>query len=225
MEKTLARLGVKRIDAVFLTHAHPDHVGGMGDLSARWRIDALYLPEIERDPVRWSDVLGLLPGETKVASLHEGDSVTVGPFDFLVLGPPADRRKDGDENAGSLQLLVTGGGVKALFTGDAPWDQVHPSLNGLAWLNLIKIPHHGSKSGFPPSGLDGTISRLRSQGKVTAVFPAPRPGPASLPSREVVEWFERRGIPCLFTGEGDGVFLKFRESIQGFYPRRLEIVR
>jgi hypothetical protein len=46
---------------------------------------------------------------------------------------------------------------------------------------------------------------LRRERRILAVFPSPPPGAGLLPSRDVVEWFENRGIQCVFTGEGKGV--------------------
>jgi ComEC/Rec2-related protein len=211
VERTLVKMGVRKIDGLFLTHAHPDHVGGFPNLAQRWKIGVLYLPEIEKDPGRWSVILDSLPTGTNVVSLRKGESISIGSFDFLVLGPAREWVKERGENAGSLQLYVRGEGVYALFTGDAQWEQVCLSLEHLTRLDLFKIPHHGSKQGFPPAQLKSIMSRLQKSGEMTAVFPSPPPGNEGLPAREVVQWFEKQGIRCLFTGEGAGVVMKYRK--------------
>jgi beta-lactamase superfamily II metal-dependent hydrolase len=211
VERALAKLGVTKIDALFLTHAHPDHIGGFQNLIHRWKIKSLYLPEIKKDPARWWLIIDSLPAGTDVVSLRKGNNIRIGSLDFLVIGPPRKWVKKMGENAGSLQLYVTGRGVTAFFTGDAQWDQVSSSLEHMTKLDLLKVPHHGSEKAFPPGKLESIVSRLQKSGEITAVFPSPPPGTGGLPAREVVLWFERRGVQCLFTGEGTGVVTKFRK--------------
>ena len=206
--RALSRMGTNGIEAVFLTHAHPDHIGGFGEIAQRWRVRTLYLPEVGKDPVRWVSTIRFLSAGGRVVSLVKGNEVHAGSLVFSVMGPPPEWEKEKGENAGSMQLHVHGKGFSSLFTGDAPWEQVQKSLSRLRGLNLIKIPHHGSKTGFPPVGLRSQISRLRRGGDITAVFPSPAPGSSALPAREVVNWFETQGIPCVFTGEGHGIFLR-----------------
>jgi competence protein ComEC len=205
LERHLVRMGVTGIDALFLTHAHPDHTGGFQDLAERWKIDTLYLPEFEREPGRWSEVLESLKKGTQIVSLEMGDRVRIGPFRFHVHGPEPRGWKALGENAKSLQLSVKWDNMTALFTGDAPWEQVISALEKMTFLELIKIPHHGSKTGFPPEGLASILKRLRGRRRLTAVFPSPPPGDAPLPSRDVVHWFEKQGARCLFTGHGTGL--------------------
>jgi competence protein ComEC len=205
LERRLVKMGVKRINALFLSHAHPDHAGGIRDLAGRWNIDVLYLPEFDRYPGRWSEVMEWVSKVTKIVSLKEEDELNIGPFSILVLGPPLENWERAGENARSLQLYVKWGDRTAFFAGDAPWEQVLPSLEKIPRLELIKIPHHGSRVGFPPDGLRSEVSRFCRKGVLTAVFPSPPPGTSSLPSGEVVNWFEKQGARCLFTGQGEGL--------------------
>jgi len=73
--ETLAAQGL-RLDAILITHKHPDHVGGISGLKARWPDAVVYGPAGER--------IGLLDQR-----LHDGDEVDLGPLgSYRVLDVP-----------------------------------------------------------------------------------------------------------------------------------------
>jgi beta-lactamase superfamily II metal-dependent hydrolase len=187
-------------------------VGGLKDLLVRWKVGAVYLPGKEKDPGRWLSVLGMIPEGTRVVFLREGDMIDLGSLKFQVLGPPSELDADWDENAGSLQLLVRKGGLTALFTGDAGWEQVRRSLDRLQELDILKVPHHGSGTGFPPQEFGSSVTRLLDKNNLIAVFPSQDPGHGRLPSRKVVEWFKGNGIRTVFTGQGEGLIIRSRRQ-------------
>jgi competence protein ComEC len=209
--RVLQSLGVRNIDAVFLSHLHPDHAGGLEDIMAMWPIEALYLPdrgEAENGLENLEDARGAV---AKVRYLHYGDEVYVASLRFKVLGPEEVNKPLKDINRGSLQLLLEMGDFLALFTGDAGWDQVLRSLGRVNSLDLIKIPHHGSKKGFPPAGMDNTVFSLSRFGGVIAVCPSRPPGNRRLPAPEVIRWFEVRGVRFVYTGD-NGVNIRYKKG-------------
>ena len=209
--RALQRLGVRKIDALFLSHLHPDHTGALGDLIARWPVREIFLPEGTDDWRTWEDRLDNLNTDKEVRFLKYGDVVKISSMLFTVVGPEETARSRLDSNRRSMQVLLDVDGFRALFTGDAGWDQVVRSLGSIGSLDLLKIPHHGSKSGFPPTGLDDLVVRQFRNCDVIAVCPSRPPGNRHLPSPEVVKWFGERGIKLVYTGD-NGVNIKYNRS-------------
>lgn len=209
--RALRRLGVRKIDAVFVSHNHPDHTGGLLDILTLWPVDVIYVScRISRgkdlENIKVAGHAGIM-----IRSLGRGDRVKIGSLMFTVYGPGEGEIWEGDINRLSLQLLLEVDEFKALFTGDAGWDQVQQSLETINGLDLLKIPHHGSKKGFPPPGMDGSITRIGRSGEVITVCPSRNPGSGHLPAQEVVTWFEERGLKLLYTAD-TGVKIRYKKS-------------
>jgi len=209
--RAIQRLGIRNIDAVFLSHSHPDHVGGLADVMARWPVQVIYLPENYRDGGKLSSILNRTHAATQVRRLRYGEVVRLSAMNFTVLGPEGMERATRDVNRGSMQLQLEVDGFSALFTGDAGWDQVRRSLSRINSLDLLKIPHHGSKRGFPPIGMDDAVISASRHADIIAVSPSRPPGRGHLPAPEVIEWFEGRGVRFVYTGD-NGVMVRYKKD-------------
>ncbi len=206
--RALQHLGIGRIDDLFLTHHHPDHIGGLDDIITRWPIGNLYVPEGYAEDPGKDEIVGQVRKFPQVRYLQYGDIVRSALLEFMVLGPRKGELTDPDINRRSLQLLMHMGPVTALFTGDAGWDQVKRSLDLIQDLSLLKVPHHGSKTGFPPEGLSDALKRVKGKNGFIAVCPSNPPGKNHLPSSKVVDWFGIRGLKLDFTGD-NGVKIRY----------------
>jgi len=207
--KALRKLGVRNIDAVFLSHLHPDHAGGLADILAMWPVEVLYLPDQRDGGKEWENFKGTDHVDAKAQFLQYGDEVNIPSLKFKVFGPERVKMPLEDINRGSMQLLLEVGAFRALFTGDADWDQVWHSLSRINSLDLLKIPHHGSKRGFPPAGMDDAVTGMSRYGGVIAVCPSRPPGRRHLPAPEVVRWFEERGVRFVYSGD-NGVKIRYK---------------
>ncbi len=141
--RALAALGVQRLDGVFLTHIHSDHVGGFATAASRYEIGAVYAASITQDKGK-VDKLAEKAG-LPVTRLSAGDTVaTDSGAVFEVLGPIAFNADDDNDN--SLVLRLRAGGLTWLFTGDMQFDEENSLMNAGVDLkaDVLKVGNHGN---------------------------------------------------------------------------------
>jgi competence protein ComEC len=188
--------GVTRVDALALSHAHPDHVGG-----APFVAGALHAREVWEGPAPRGDpgyaaldaALRELRGATR-RTLVAGQRLGWDGAQIDVLGPPPPARPPWRvRNDDSLVLGVRFGGVTLLLAGDVE-AQGERALAGPA--DVLKVAHHGSRT----SSAEDFLARVAPR---VAVVSAGRANRFGHPHPEVVARYERRGVP-LFRTDRDG---------------------
>ena len=140
-------LGVKQISAVFITHSHSDHLGGLAALSANYDIPMVYSPFYsEQDKngtskiVKRAEKLNLQHQE-----LLAGDVVPISDdVNFTVLGPLS--LNEDDDNDNSLVLRFSYGGKTFLFTGDMQFPEEQEIISSGVNLksDVLKVGNHGN---------------------------------------------------------------------------------
>jgi competence protein ComEC len=206
--------GLRRLDALILTHGDEDHIGGAAPVLERLPVRRLLTNGGLDDTMAGRRLLRLararaVPATRLTAGMafeeRSGFRVDVlhPPWAFVPGTPPA-----GNEN--SLVLRLTMGRVRILLTGDLDG-------SGLAWLlgggadlraEVLKMPHHGSAlepwtgrflDAVDPSAAIISVGRLHR-----------------LPSSQTLEALAERRVPVLSTRRRGAV----RVRTDG---RRLEI--
>jgi competence protein ComEC len=142
--------GIRRLDAIALSHPHADHSTGLPAVLAAMPVGALIVgpdpPEQLDDPAP-SALATYRAAEARrvpILAVAAGQRFTLGEAAVEVLSPPADGSLGNEPNDASLVLRISGSGGSLLLTGDA---EVAAQTLLLARpdrlrATVLKVPHH-----------------------------------------------------------------------------------
>ena len=192
----LRHLRPTRLDWVVLTHAHPDHFGGLAHVIERFEVGKLWHNMQRTGHPAWSKL-------EEAASRHRlqlsppplGKPLQVGPVKVEVLHP-RPRPNEGrhhywalHHNDNSVVLRLTYGRRRILLTGDIERraEEILKERGVDVRADVMKAPHHGSGTSSTPALLD----RVRPTHAVFQVGESNRWG---FPYRSTVRRYRERGV-------------------------------
>ena len=146
--------GIRRVDAVFLSHAHDDHYSALIELfeqagSEGIAIDYLILGSVAKGNDRYLAVRNAaLAAGAKVLYMKTGDQARFGSLQLCCIYE-CGRAPVEDENDESMVLLASYADFSMLFLGDSTQKMEGKVLEGLAQtgstkVTCLKTAHHGA---------------------------------------------------------------------------------
>lgn len=157
----LQNLGIQRIDLMFVTHPHADHIGGLVDvLNAMPVAQVVTSGEINTTSVFERFLDGIDRAGAEYIEAKRGDSIPFGNVAFQVLSPV--HLSPDNLNNSSLVLKFEIGKTTFLFMGDAE-REIESELLGFGEsldVDILKVGHHASKSSSTPAFLNAVSPEI-----------------------------------------------------------------
>ncbi len=189
--------GVRRLEALVLTHPHADHVGGAPAVLSALEVGRVIDPGLPAGTPWYLETLRAAEARgVPWAEAREGRSLTLDGVTVELLWPlPGSLDSVADANKISAVIHLRYGSFSVLLTGDAG-EEEEVSLvarnPGRLRAQLLKAGHHGSRTSTSAALLDAVRPSL-------VVVSAGRRNRYGHPAPEVLGRLESRGIPVART--------------------------
>ncbi len=201
----LADRGIRRIDEVVLTHAHPDHCGALPQLVEQFDVGRVWIT-----PRKFAGVCAerlraaCTRANTPLHFVRDGTTFTLGAFHMTAhLADTTFRRAP--ENNASVVLRAESSGRRFLLTGDIEKEAELVLADRDLQADVLKVAHHGSRGSTSEAMLDSIAPHI-------AVISCGRRNLFGHPHPSVLERLAERRIRTWRTDRDGTVSIEVREG-------------
>jgi competence protein ComEC len=146
--------GIHRINVVALSHAHPDHCGGLPAVIENLDVGAVWItPRRFRDECAQRMLDACIRTSTPVHIVRDNDRLALGPIHATAMTQEMTFRRS-PENNSSLVLRVQLQSKRVLLTGDVEREAESALLDRMKRCDILKVAHHGSRTSSTEAFLD-----------------------------------------------------------------------
>ncbi len=190
--------GLDRVDYVLATHMDADHVDGLNDVVRNFAVRSTLVARTPHADPEFREFQNTASSiGVPIHLIGMGDVLTFGNVRVRVLWPLASAQLP-SRNNDSVVLRLEYGDRKILLTGDLERSGESTLLavrrGALLRADVVKVPHHGSKSSSTEAFIKATNPRF-------AIISVGRTSIFGHPHKEVLESWERSGAKVLTTGK------------------------
>ncbi|MEO0556758.1 MAG: DNA internalization-related competence protein ComEC/Rec2 [Bacteroidota bacterium] len=220
----LERYGVRQLEAVVMTHADADHIGGVPSVLRSVPVGRLVHNGQSKDTSLWTHLMQTADSlEVEQQIVRAGDVLDFDPsVRIRVLGPSTTPQPGENANEASVVLLVEYGHTRWLLTGDAEQAGEADLVSRYGLLlqaDVVKVGHHGSRTSSSPelvaavSGRAAAPIRLASashssDGPDYAIVSVGKRNRYGLPNAEPLMRWQSAGAEVLQTADEGAIWLR-----------------
>lgn len=145
----------RKIETIIITHPHADHITGLIEVINRYEIEKIILTKVEYESATYKSLLELIEKKKiKTITPKIGDVEYLfdqGKITYLWPGEEIANFQNNLNNT-SIVFRFDYGEFNCIFSGDTEiegWTEIFKKQkNNLRGIDVIKIPHHGSRTGL-----------------------------------------------------------------------------
>lgn len=190
---------VSKIDYVFATHPHSDHIGGMSAVIKAFDIGQIYMPKAVTTTKTYENLLLTIKDKNlKIKAAKAGNTIIdTDDLKLVVLAPNQDSYES--LNNYSIVLKLTYKEKSFLFMGDAE-TLSEKEITGDIQADVLKVGHHGSRTSTSQAFLNKVNPSY-------AVISVGLNNDYKHPHQEVIDRLEKKNIKIYRTDQnGDIMF-------------------
>jgi len=219
----LRAFGVRRLEALTLTHGDPDHIGGAPAAVRHFAPRAIWqgIPVPRHEGLRAIEAAAA-SARAWLRFVRTGDVDRHGPVELRVLHPaPAEWERQRVRNDDSIVLEIRMGRVSIVLPGDIGLEGERAVAPALApgRLAVLKAPHHGSATSSSPP-------LLAALDPAAVIFSAGAGNRFGHPAPSVLDRYRRLGA-AIFRTDQDGAVVIDTDGhslcISSWSGRRVEL--